>query len=96
MRQLSLWVAQQARQACAGASPTCGPSSGARSAVQGEACFPNHLGLGLGLGQHSPDAQTCQQKAQSRGGLGSPWEVVLAQALAAGLVHGLPLGKGPE
>lgn len=56
--------------------------------------FPTHLGPGLG--QHSPDAQTCQQKGQSGGGLGSPWEVVLAQALAAGLVHGLPLGKGPE
>ena len=56
--------------------------------------FPTHLGLGLG--QYSPDAQTCQQKGPSRGGLGSLWEVVLAEALAASLVHGLPLGKGAE
>lgn len=32
------------------------------------------------------NVQACQ-KGQSRGGLGSPWEMVLAQAQAAGLVH---------
>lgn len=48
--------------------------------------------LGGLLGQLSPDAQTCQQKDGSRGGLGSPWEAVLAPAQVAGLVHGILLG----
>lgn len=65
-----------------------GPSSGARSALSGEDWLPQ-------VGQHSPNVQACQ-KGQSRGGLGSPWEMVLAQAQAAGLVHVLLLGKGPE
>ena len=84
------WMAWKAGRACAGASPTCGPSPGARSALED---WPPHP---PGPDQHSPDAQTRQQQDQGGGGPGGPGEVVLAQAQAAGLVHGLLLGEDPE